>query len=512
MTISRRGILRCLTLMPMGLIPWGGGAKIHVLNIKDFSRVVSSYKNLQHTLPKCVNECINLESWHERMGCGGGLFTAVNSFIDSDDGGISVKVNDTWYWQRVVDNNKYSPEMFGAIGNGIDDDYLPIQNMLDSVPAFGKVYFDNSKIYYNDFVQDGGGAHTWTRTKPIDMFCNHALLTRRTPVRIGYNDNKSSILKFTGEGPFNIYQPKISGNNPIGKIQNHHFNETDFLGYAICQCQDFGIFVFNASKVNILDADISCCSFNIWIEHTTDIKVTGRLTQSGQVVPNITPSDLAYGAGIKLLNSLRFNIDVIGEYNTNATVEIEPNNSNGIVRVISNNNLSNGLVIYNSERINFEAYTKNTHSGNGTYIISNIGGVTKDIKGVSVTDGCSWIGTYIELREGTIDEMENVNIISKSTRCDNYGFAVNNASTEKYLRGLVVNYVGCNNGLKTGGYDVRLFGRIDGTLNGSIVNSPQGIFSGGEGNHLTVNMKVIDVKRNAYATDKNANVKFLKKN
>lgn len=508
--ISRRKILNGIIFMSFNFL----SMKSYPYNPKNMGhkkKSISSFDELRKFIPEDEGQVINLSGWHTKKNEGGGDFIAIKGFLEKDDGGIFAKVNDTWYWKRIVSDDYYTPEMFGAIGNGTNDDYIAIQNMLDAVPDKGIVHLDGKKIYYNEFSQDGKYANTWYRNKAITIYCNYALLTRRTPIRRGYTDNKSSLLKLTGEGPFYIHNPKINGNNPIGFIKDHNNNNTNFYGYSICECQDFGIHVVDAKDVNILNADISCCSFNIWVDTSVNIKITGKLYKSGQVIPNITPTDLAYGAGVKLLNSRNFNIDVYGEYNTNATVEIEPNNDNGYIKVISLKNLSNGLVIYNSSNIHFESYTKDTKSGNGTYIISNIGkGITKNIKGISITDGCSWIGTYIEIRSKSVNDMDNLNISSQSKNCENSGLAIRNATKNSKLNNVVINYNGDKNGKKADGYDMRFFGSMSGNIKGSIKNSIKGFRVDGDGSDLSIAMDLMEVASIPYSIGKDVKIDLSK--
>ncbi|WP_457998792.1 hypothetical protein [Klebsiella michiganensis] len=460
--------------------------------------IVNSFDELRELVPRNEGQCIELKSWHQGLNEGSGEFIAVKGYIEHDDGGTLAKVNNEWFWKRIIKGH-YTPEMYGVVGNGLFDDYKYFQKMLDSIPSNAVVILDGKKVYYNNFSGRENIANIWTLTKPITIFANSALLTRRTPKRIGTKDNKSSVLKLSGEGPFNLFNLRIEGANPIGKIKNHLKQDTDISGYAICDCQDFGVHIINANNIKIVDADISCCSFNIWVESSSNIKITGKLHHSGQVVPNITAKDLAYGAGVKILNSRNFDIDIEGRYNTNATVEVEPNNSFGNVRVLSFDNLSNGLVIYNSNNIQFYAYTKNTIQGNGTFIISNNGKIeTGNIKGTSITEGCSWVGTYIQLKGDSGFNVSNIDLVCVSSLCDNYGLVVENKST-KLLENVRIDYRGERNSTVKKGFDMKVFGDVAGEIKGSIRKSLNGVFfDGNEMNRLNVKLDLSEIKFKHY--------------
>ncbi|MFL7749770.1 hypothetical protein VZC42_08995 [Raoultella ornithinolytica] len=508
MGISRRRALQLLFLNILGVVSKYSYPSI--LKNKKFD-IVHSFSELKQRIPQIESEIVSLQSWHNGFTQGGGQFIAIKGYLEGDDGGLYAKVSDEWYWKRILLNNYYTPEMFGAIGDGKNDDFHSIQQMLNSVPELGIVRLDGGKVYFNAFAQDGDNANIWIRNKPITIYGNYALLTRRKPIRIGFNDNKTSVLKLTGDGPFQIHRLKIEGNNPVGTIKDHHKNDTTITGYAICECQDFGLHIENASNVNIIDADISLCSFNIWVDSSRDIKVTGKLYKSGQVVPNITAKDLAYGAGIKLINSQYFYINVIGNYNTNATVEIEPNNSYGNVSVFSINNLSNGLVIYNSNNINFYSHTKDTKCGNGTYIISNGGEIsTENISGTSITEGCSWIGTYLELKGNSGFDVKNINITCVSSYCSNCGFAIDNNSKNKAFNNISIKYNGDSNGLKTHGYDMRVIGEVSGEIIAKIKRAKNGIFlDGNEMKNLKLKMNLSDVENIPYKFGKDVQAVLL---
>ncbi len=91
---------------------------------------VASYAALQQEVPSYAGQHILLEAYYDGWAAqfkpakGGGEFVAISGNA-SDDGGSICHVNDSWYWLRLTDS-AYSPEMFGAYGDGSTDDAAAI--------------------------------------------------------------------------------------------------------------------------------------------------------------------------------------------------------------------------------------------------------------------------------------------------------------------------------------------------------------------------------------------------
>lgn|GEM_PF-3582712 len=87
---------------------------------------VASYADLQQLVPAYEGQHVLLESFRDgwadlfKPSKGQGEFVAIKGNVN-DDGGSICRVNDSWYWLRLVDGS-YSPEMFGAYGDGSADD------------------------------------------------------------------------------------------------------------------------------------------------------------------------------------------------------------------------------------------------------------------------------------------------------------------------------------------------------------------------------------------------------
>lgn len=352
----------------------------------------------------------------------------------------------------------FTPEMFGAVGDGVTDDYAAIQSMFDTAPEGANLVFDGSKKYYNAF-----NSGSWVISKPFTVNFNGALLTRKTPVAVV--DNQSAVIKVSGVSGINLLNCNINGNNPIGypynlsRVQDTSGNKT-----SLCQAIDYGIYLLSSNNV-VITGVIQQCAFNIWAKSSYEFRLNGTLNYGGQVVPNITASDLAYGAGIKLSDCYSFNIDVFGKGNANATVEVEPNANHGRVVQRSINNLSSGLTITNSYGIIFDSYTE--YSSIGTQINQNGDYTTHRIMGRSVANSCGW-GFLLNLQASATNDMKNIAVDVIATNCRSYGLYVFNQNTTKSLD-YDIRFTGdgnYTNGAGTSGNDIVVTGDCRGMISG----------------------------------------------
>ncbi|MEL4888586.1 phage tail fiber protein [Pectobacterium betavasculorum] len=355
-----------------------------------------------------------------------------------------------------------TPEMYGAVGDGVSDDYPAIQSMFDAIPAGSVVAFDGTKTYHNAFYF-GGQPNSISIAKPVTVFFNNAKLTRRIPRQD--TDAQSALIFINATSEVNLYDVNIDGNNPIGAPYNNSGQQvvTDKVT-SLCQTIDYGVYVLNSSHVKI-SGTIRSCAFNVWVKSSSYISFDGILDYAGQVVPNITETDLAYGAGCKISDSKYFKINALGRGNANATVEIEPSSSNGIIDVSDIDNLSSGLTIVDSHDIQFTAKSEN--SSIGGQIAQTSSGDTerhsRNIQGKSINVGCSW-GFLIHHRPGAQKSIKQVNVDVQSTNCKERGLYLYNQS--EYPLYANINYDGAGTATALAGNDVVITGDVRGRVTG----------------------------------------------
>lgn len=390
----------------------------------------------------------------------------------------------------------FTPERFGAVGDGVTDDYQAIQLMFDSIPPFSIVQLRSGSVYYNAFANDGAwrdlkSRAMWRITKPVTIIGNGALFTRRQPKwndsnaknnsnsGPGYTDQDTAVLYLDNVDYLNIENLRIDGNNPVGAIKNTAGQDTGSTGYAQCECRDFGIYVEGGSRIRMTGVDIKNCCFNILGFGVNDIKIEGRLYQSGQAWKMIS-SDLALGAGVKLMNCTKFKLDIVGHHNTNATAEIEPNNIDGDIDIRSNDDYANGMVIYDSNFIDYQAKIKSVKSGSGVQIIhGNNGQPTKNITGKMYIGGASWCGLQIRMTGNALFDMKDIAIDYVGENCslaDYWADQTPAIATGKTMRNINVNVLSdgwsiVDGGPKISGYSVRISGVVGGKTTGKIRNT-----------------------------------------
>jgi hypothetical protein len=113
------------------------------------ARVVDTIAALKAT-PSAGSIYCHVLGWYAVNDGGGGLFRHDASDITTpDDGGLTIVATDTARWKRQLANpREYTPEMFGAKGDGSYDDEPHIQVAIDALStAGGGVLRLNPKTY-----------------------------------------------------------------------------------------------------------------------------------------------------------------------------------------------------------------------------------------------------------------------------------------------------------------------------------------------------------------------------
>lgn len=359
----------------------------------------------------------------------------------------------------------FTPEMWGCVGDGETDDYANFQEMLDTVPSGATIHLDGRKTYYNAFPTSGLNG-SWTISKPLTIHCNGAKITRRVA---DTSDGQSSLFFIHNASNVKLLNVNIDGNNPLGyPYKGDGTQNTSGKQTSLCQAIDYGIYMLGSSDIEIT-GKIQKCAFNIWAKSSSRFRVNGTLDYGGQVVPNVTSSDLAYGAGVKVSDSSDYDINVTGKGNANATVELEPNANNGHVVCRSVNNLSSGLTITNSNNIEFEAYTYGASIG--TQVTQGVNFQVYGICGQSIAESCSW-GLLLNQRSDAAYSMKMLNITAQSNACTSYGlYILNNSGLP--LNSYDINYTGDGNysqGAGASGNDVVVTGDCRGIVRGKSAN------------------------------------------
>lgn len=92
-------------------------------------RTVTSFAALRLTEPTGAGETITLTGWNAGSQLGGGQFYA-DTTVGTDDGGLVAAVPSGLFCWRRKGMSFVTPEMFGALGNGVSDDTAKITSAI----------------------------------------------------------------------------------------------------------------------------------------------------------------------------------------------------------------------------------------------------------------------------------------------------------------------------------------------------------------------------------------------
>lgn len=450
----------------------------------------TSFEQLRTIRPLVDGQRIFLNGWRVGSSAGGGEFVAKFG-VKEDDGGC-VAAGDGFYWERIIHYGFYSPEMFGAVGDGLTDDFTPIANMLKAGPANCTFLFSSGKTYYNAFANNGVwisllDRNMWQRSLPATFDFNGSTITRRlaewnnnnaknnTNSGAYYTDEGTALLYLSGSG-YTIKNANFNGNVGLGAVVDASGNPTSSTGYAIGTCMDYGLYLDNVTDIEIIDSVFTNACFPILCNTCTNVRARNlTIAYAAQASSRLTGADLALGGGIKLISCTDVNLSgIYGYRNVNCTVEIEPYNTNVYVQGKSENDYSNSLVILYSSHIIFDWVAKNVTAGNGITIRG--GASTKklfNIQGRAIVDTCSWIGCQIFISSAATSGISGLKLDLITLNTKKNGLSIsNNGSSYGIEVDIDHNHYGdtvqsqCAN---------LIDGLVFGNIRGSVHNSPIGI-------------------------------------
>ncbi|MCG2793093.1 MAG: hypothetical protein L6262_06080 [Weeksellaceae bacterium] len=422
-----------------------------------------------------------------------------------------------------------TPEMFGAKGNGVVDDYRAIQNMLDAGEEGCTFWFDKKKIYYNAFNNKGVWIlplkrNIWQRHKSAKFLFNGAKLTRRLPewndknTKSDYNkgafytDDHTALLYITGNN-YVIDQANFNSNVAIGKLVDIKGQETSVKDYAVGTCLEMGLWINDCTNIKITDSQFTNSVFPVYVSNCKNINFDNlTLKYAAQASSRIHSDDLAFGGGIKLINSSLITLNNVNGYrNLNDTVEIETLNKDITVNGQSEFDYSNSLVIISSQNIKLNWTTSNIVNGTGVLIKGSKPNevATRNISGKVTASNASWCGVLIWLDKNTSNNLSDINLNIITSKNAYAGLFVNNESDAFTITDLNLNHESTDDGTASG--VSRLFkNSIEGICQGSTTNADTSVKVMGKSskNPLSVKIKNYNV-RAAYNIEKTAKLKIL---
>lgn len=407
-----------------------------------------------------------------------------DKFVDN----IIYYKKNNFYYKRIYKH--LTPEMFGAKGDGVSDDYKAIQEMLDKGEEGCIFYFDGKKTYYNAFANKGLWIeplkrNIWQRRNGAKFLFNGAKFRRRlaewndqntkSDYNTGryYTDDHTALLYLTGNN-YTIDKADFNSNVPITNLLDEDGKITNIRDYAVGSCLEMGLWLENCNNITITNSTFSNSVFPIFVENSTNLTLENvNLRYAAQAGKRIHSKDQALGGGIKLIKSKNVNlINVNGYRNLNDTVEIETLNSQITVNGKSENDYANSLVIISSEDIKLDWEAKNIINGSGVLIKSSdpneIG--TKNISGKIKIDNASWCGVLIWLDKSSSNNLDNISLQIDTNNTGYTGLFVNNESEQKIISKVKIDHTSGNDGMYSG--FTRLFNNtIEGNVNGTNKDS-----------------------------------------
>lgn len=361
-----------------------------------------------------------------------------------------------------------TPEMFGAVGDGITDDQAAIQSMLNA-GAVGCVFeFDGSKTYNNAFNASGGYVNhydadplskQWIRRGGCTFKFNGCKIKRKKPfgnINSGtstYTDYDSSlILVWEAENVF-IHGGTLDSGGELGVFVNLDSSpiESTRGKYCVADVQVHGLRLHKCKNVFLDNVHSHKAYFNIFIDQCENVYGTVQGNYAVQSpIKSSAPNDMNLGGSLKVWFSENIDLKMYGKYNANATAEIEKFNTN--VRIVGScdNDFSNGIVIVSTKHCHVDWTSRNVLSGSGAQIIA--GGISDDdycshISGNITVQNTSWAGLLINVPDGTTTDWFGLNLNVVTSGCAYSGLIVENNSTKAIL-GSKIHHDSTDNGVR----------------------------------------------------------------
>lgn len=389
-----------------------------------------------------------------------------------------------------------TPEMFGAVGDGVTDDYQAIQNMLDAGAIGCTFEFDGAKTYYNAFVIDDPdvfvnhkegaiNSKQWTRRSNATFKFNGCNLTRRAPtgdiedipLQTKYSDNDSSTLLVIGATKLIIVDSYFDcAGDKRGFVDLNSEPIPDSEDYYGADVGVYGLRLWNCSNVELRNVNAEKGYFNVFLDSCTNVK--GDIVSKYAVqcpIRSYAPTDFNFGGAVKVWFSTNVDLKIRGEYNANATAEVEKGNYNVTISGSSTHDWSNSAVIQDTEEVTIDWFAENVQSGTGVFIKRTGEEATpnlNNIRGKIHSKNCYWRGVMIENADGTIGDLYGINLDIVTENCGDGGLYIRNDSATTVIDGINIDHFSKDD---DGTNKARCFiGRMKGTITGGQTGTDYG--------------------------------------
>lgn len=389
------------------------------------------------------------------------------------DGTNQPSVTYDYFYKVPKRGERWSPELFGCSGLGeASPDTVYFAKMLATLPAKSTVWLTPGAEYYN--AAPNGMADMWVVNKELKFIGFGAKISRR-PSRAGENNFSAIKLAITASFTKFIGDIEISGNEPEYNLVNSSGVDISTIPYSRALSSSHCIHIEAAKDVTLDGLYLHHSNFCLWAYGADRLVAKIRVHKSGQTYP-VTGADLQLGAGIKLTSCNDFEVHVTARYCTNAGLEIEPDNYNGVVSVVGAYNYQSDLTITNSQDIIYDVVGHDSRYG------VQLSTGAQNITGRSNHTNCSVAAVNVWPLAATV--IDNINLDINAHDCAGYGLYhyAQYANIENF--NYKINVINCN----TSNEGVIIRGAGTGFLTGNIKGSNVGLSP-----QATTNLQVHDM-------------------
>ncbi len=374
-------------------------------------------------------------------------------------------------FNQEVDLHYITPQMFGAVGDGVTDDTTAFQDAINSIPDGGMIFIPMGKYiignltytYKIEFAGAGMGKTILKHNTTGTMFTNltnHALFSIHDMSIEGFddggviqNDTCIEILENTaGNDANDNYMLDIVPPTPHAQAKYNHFYNLFITRFGTAIFNFYYNFYTVMENINIYDCNIGLRNVNtdsmfskITIEncHEYGLWESGSANKWSDVkVTWCQSNNVQFGA-----------IYISGNNNSMANIEAQENHHNGFCITGQFNQLTNcvsdGNNYANDVGDNYGFYIEKINFLKNCIVTSRLTGNTVPAYIIDTSD----IGEY-DIKTPTNISGSNIDTLSDFTK--NISIYVENSATEITIEGSLIygRYLAMIHGMATNGSDV----------------------------------------------------------
>ncbi|MEB8291346.1 hypothetical protein NGG03_15635 [Klebsiella michiganensis] len=335
------------------------------------NRQFDSADELIASPPRYQGEIVTLSSYHKQSAFGGGNFIA-KKVSNITDYGVYFNTTSELSWCRIDASRRlFEPEWFGCVGDGIADDSLYFNRLLNSLSDGDSIVLRQDAIYYNAVPTKN--SRFILKKNNITIIGNNAKIIRRpTSIDTKKNDvGNLATLKITGNNTRIVGKLTISGGESDAHLKNRFYASVSQEAFTRGFSSSHALFVENVDGL-YLSPELKCenAIFPLYVNKSRNLKIFGEYSNSGQVYP-VKGKDLQLGSCVKIANSQSFLVDIKARHSAYCGLEIEPYCDTGDITVDATDCYMHGTIIHQfSNNIKVNVKLSGSEKGAGIRISS----------------------------------------------------------------------------------------------------------------------------------------------